>query len=99
AHHVADKFHCGYPSAFSVARLQHKNLAVLNGEFEVLHVFEMCLEDVPNPLQFDQRFRQMFFQICYRLRSANTSNHILALSVDEKFAVENFLASGGIAGK
>src|SRR5882724_11891114 len=86
-------------TAATPVRFPHENFAVLNGEFEVLHVFEMCLEDVPNPLQFDQRFRQMLLQIGYRLRRADTANHILALSVDEEFAVENFLASGGIAGK
>jgi len=56
-----------------------KNFGVLNGEFEVLHIFEMCLEDMADPLQLHQRVRQMFLQICYRLRRAHTGNHILHL--------------------
>src|SRR5205085_9639255 len=41
----------------------------------------------------------MLLQIGYRLWRSHTSNHILALGVDEKFAVENFLTGGGIAGE
>src|SRR6266536_1140680 len=41
----------------------------------------------------------MFLQIGYRLWRSHTSNHILALGVDEKFAIENFLTGGGIAGE
>src|SRR4029077_20812850 len=40
AHHVAGELHRRYAGAFSVARLQHVHLAVLDGELEVLHILE-----------------------------------------------------------
>ena len=79
--------------------MQHENLAVLNGEFEILHILEMRLKGVSDPLQLDQRFGQMFFQIRDRFRCANAGDDIFALGVDEKLAVEHFLAGGRIPGE
>ena len=76
-----------------------KNFAILDGELEVLHILEMRLEDVSDPLQLNQRFRQMFLQIGDRFRRAHAGDDIFALGVDQKFAVEHFLAGGRIAGE
>src|SRR5204863_3837471 len=92
-------FHCGDASPFAVAGLKHENFAVLDGELEVLHILEVCLEDFPYPLQFDQGLRQVLLQIRNRFRCPDTANDVLALGVDQKLAVENLLASCRIAGK
>ncbi len=43
-HHLNRDAHCGQARALAVAGLQHVELAVLDGELEVLHVFVMLFQ-------------------------------------------------------
>ena len=59
----------------------------------------MRLEHMPDPLQLDERFGQMFSQVRDRFRRADAGDDIFALGVDQKFAVEHFLAGSRVAGE
>ena len=48
--------------AFAVAGLQHKNFAILNGEFEILHILEMRLEDVSDRSNSTSALGKCFFK-------------------------------------
>ena len=97
--------------ALAAARLQHPELALLHGEFEVLHVAVVLFERRVDALQFSEGARQRrlhrrlvgarllarFFGDL--LRRADAGDHVLALRVDEELAVELVLAGRGVAGE
>ena len=96
--------------ALAGARLQHPQLALLDGEFEVLHVAVMLLERVVDALQLGEGLRQRTFPStacrsrlpCARclgdfLRRADAGDDVLALRIDQEFAVELLLAGRRIA--
>src|SRR6185503_1203683 len=95
--HVHGELERRHSSALAVARLQHVDDAVFDGEFEVLHVLEVLLERLPNPLELLVRLRQVLFQVSNRLRRADTGDHIFALRVDQELAVKLLRTIGGIA--
>jgi hypothetical protein len=92
--------------------LQHPQLAVLDGEFQVLHVAVMVFEPVEDGDQLGKGIRHQLFQrrpvgcrprcgsfLGDRLRGADAGHHVLALRVDEKLAVEFLCAGRWIAGE
>ena len=83
--------------ALPVAGLQHENLAILNGELEVLHIFEMRFEDFANAFELHERLWQMFLQVRDRFGSAHAGDNVFALRVDQEFAIENLPAGGRVA--
>ena len=99
----------GLPGALAIARLQHPQLALLDGEFEILHVAVMLFELGVDAKQFSESLRQrrLHRRLVGRgflarglgdlLRRADAGDHVLALGVDQKLAVEFFLAGRGIA--
>ena len=99
----------GLRGALAVARLQHPQLALLDGEFEVLHVAVMLFELGVDAEQFGEGFRQrrlhrrlvgaglLARRLGDLLRRADAGDHVLALGIDQKLAVEFFLAGRGIA--
>ena len=101
----------GLGGALAGPRLQHPQLALLDGEFEVLHVAVMALEHVVDALEFGEGLRHRLFhrrlvgsgllsrRLADLLRRADAGDDVLALGVDEEFAVELLLAGRGIAGE
>ena len=99
----------GLGGALAGARLQHPQLALLDREFEVLHVAVVPLERVVDALELGIGFRQRRFhrrlvgarllarRLADLLRRADAGDHVLALRVDEEFAVQLLLAGRGIA--
>ncbi len=94
--------------AFAVARLQHVELVLLDGELEVLHVLVVLLEPLAHLQQFRVRLGHRRFQrrlvrlgaqLGHRLRRADAGHHVLALRVHQILAVEHVLAGGRIAGE
>ena len=95
--------------ALAVAGLQHVELALLHGEFEVLHVAVMRLELRANPVELREHLRHRLFhrrviaaaslarRPCQRQRGADPGDDILALGIDQIFAVEAVLAGRGVA--
>ena len=109
--HIHCHIQSGCASAFAYAALQHKQLAFLNGELNVEHIVERFLKNLAD---FNQLFvcsRHCFlhtFQVLVllvlglvveRVRCTDTCHNVLALSIDKPLAVEQVLASGGVAGE
>ena len=89
----------GQAGAFAVAGLEHEEFAVFDGELEILHVAEMAFQGFADLGQFGGGCGQDLVQFGHRLGSADAGDHVLALGVHEEFAVEDFFAGSGIAGK
>ena len=101
--------HRGFRGAFARARLQHPELALLDGEFEILHVAVVALEHAADALQLLECGRHGGFHgwpvgagLLARLLGnflgrADAGDHILALGIDQELAVEALLAGRRIA--
>ena len=95
--------------ALARARLQHPQLALLDREFEVLHVAVVALEHAVDARQLLERLRHRRFHrrlvgagllargLGDLLRRADAGDHVLALGIDQELAVEPLLAGRGIA--
>jgi hypothetical protein len=101
----------GLGGALAAAGLEHPQLALLDGEFEILHVAVMGLEAIADALELGENLRHHLFErgllrtggnarpLGQVLRGADPGNHVLALGIDQKLAVELLLAGRGIAGE
>ena len=98
-------------SALAAARLQHPQAAILDGEFDVLHVAVMRFQQRKHIGKLGKHHRHRLFhrggsrtgaftggarQI---LRRADAGNDILALGIDQIFAIGDAFAGGGVAGE
>ena len=95
--------------ALAAARLQHPQRPAFDGEFDILHVAVMGFERVEDAAQFPeglghrlfhrQRLGPRLFARDLRqiLRGADARDDVLALRVDQPFAVPGALAGRGIA--
>ena len=89
--------HHGAGVHLAVAGLQAVERALLDGELEILHFVVMRLQPV---VQFDQLavdLRHFLFHLGDRLGRADARHHVLALGIDQIFAVDHVLAGAGIA--
>ncbi len=98
-HHLNGDTHRGQPGALSIARLEHVQLAFLDGELKILHVAIMLLEPGRNFAELPVNVRHDFLQFENWHRRANARDNILALRVHKEFAVEFFVAHRGITGE
>ena len=73
-------------AALAVARLQHVERAVLDGELHVLHVAVGRLELVHGADQLRVGLGDLVLQLHQRARRADARHHVLALGVDEEVA-------------
>ena len=89
--------HHGAGVHFAVAGLQAVEPALLDGELEILHFVVMRLQPVVQFHQLAVDVRHFLFQLGDRLGRADAGHHVLALRVDEVFAVNHVLAGAGIA--
>ena len=97
--------------ALAGAGLQHPQLALLHREFEVLHVAVMLFEQAVDAGELGEgrrhrmlerglvRARLLARDLGDLLGRADAGDDVLALGVDEEFAVEPLLAGRGIAGE
>ena len=108
ARHVHRDLEAGGRRALPVARLQHIQLVLLDGEFDVLHVAIVLLERRAHLHQlgvgrghgvFHAALIRLRAFLGHRLRRADAGDDILALRVDQVFAVEDVLTGRGIAGE
>ena len=58
-HHVHGELQRGHGGALAVARLEHEQLAVLDGELDVLHVLEMLFQGLADVHQFRVGLRHL----------------------------------------
>ena len=97
--------------ALAAAGLQHPQLALLDRELHVLHVAVVLFQQRVDPRQLGEGFRHRGFHrrlvgagflACVFgdvLRRADAGDDVLALRVDQEFAVQPALAGGRIAGE
>ena len=97
--HLHGDAHGGEAGALAGARLQHVELAFLDGELEVLHVLEVRFQLVAHGQQFGVQGGHLFGEVGNRMRGAHAGHHVFALGVRQVFAVERAFAGGRIAGE
>ena len=85
--------------ALAHARLQHIELALLDGELDVHHVAVVLLEDAEDALELLTGGLQAWrvAQVLDGLGVADAGHDVLSLGVHEVVAVELALAGGGVA--
>ena len=96
---VDGDLHGGSGCALAVSGLQHEELAALDREFHVLHVFVMLFQRHRDLHELLVDFGHDLAQLVDRLRRADAGDDILALGVHQEFAVQLVLAGGRVAGK
>src|SRR5262245_7537596 len=89
----------GIAGPLAAACLQHEELLVLDGELEVLDVLVMLLETRRDLAQLLVRLRHHLLELADWLRCPDAGDHVLALRVDQEFAVELPAAGGRVARK
>ena len=104
-------FQSGRCRSLAITALQHPECAFLDGELDVLHISVVMLECFAVLFKFLERARHdrlkrrfvaaALFSCRFRngLRRANASDHVLALCVDEKFAIQPRISSRWIPGE
>ena len=99
--HIHGDAHGGGGGAFAVAGLQHVELAGLHGKLDILHVLVVAFERGADGHQLVVGARHCGFHRLlarlgagggHRLRGADAGDDVLALRVDQVFAVEDVFA-------
>ena len=108
-HHVDGHLQRGLCRPLAVTRLEKPELALLHGEFDILHVGVMPFQQIEQMRQFGKCFGHGFFHarlVCPGgfttrpgeiLRRADARDHIFALRIDQPFAVVSFFTGRRIA--
>ncbi len=103
-----ERCRCG---ALAATGLQHEQLAALHRELDILHIAVMLLEVLTHLTELLEHLRHhlfhgwqvgiLFLAAPYGqvLRGTDTGNHVLALCIDEVFAIKLVLAGGRVAGE
>ena len=86
ADRVDGEAHGGLRGALRVARLQHVQAPLLDGELGVLHVAVVALEGAHDVEQLGVRLGHPVAQLGQVARGAHARDHVLALGVDEEVA-------------
>ena len=97
AHHLDGDPHRRRARALAVAGLQHVQLVIFDGEFEILDVAIVLLQVAGDLAQLIENVGHDRLQFLDRLRRADAGHHVLALRVDQELAVEFVLAGRRIA--
>jgi len=96
-HQVGGDLQRSGSGALAVAGLQHVQLAVLDGELEILHVLVMAFKPSHGVEQLVVGLGQHLFHLGKMPRGADTRDDILALRVGQELAVDPLLAGGWVA--
>ena len=86
-------------SPLARAGLEHPQLALLDGEFHILHVVIMVLQQIAKLQKQLVVFGEFLLHFGDLTGGANAGHHVLSLGVHQILAVELVLASGGVAGE
>ena len=95
--HIDRKAHGGEAGPLAVPRLQHPELAFLDGELNVLHVAIVLLQRLADLFELLVNGGHVLLELGDLLGGADAGNDILALGVDEVLAVEDVFARGRVA--
>ncbi len=89
----------GARRALAGTALQHVQTPFFYGEFQVLHVAEVTLQEGPHPLHLPVNRRQALLHLPDRHRCADACDHVLPLRIHQHVAVQGLLSRVGIARK
>ena len=89
----------GKTRALTATGLQHPDLAVLDGEFDILHFLVVVFEDAADALELLVGSRQVLTHLRDVFRATDACNDIFALGIDQIFAVEDVRAAGRVSGE
>ena len=87
--HVDGEAHGGEAGPLGVAGLQHPELALLDGELDVLHVAVVLFELVADVVELLVDRGHVLLQLGDLLGRADAGDDVFALGVDQVFAVED----------
>ena len=96
-HHLHSDTDSGKSCSLAVAGLQHEKATVFDGELEILHVVKVALQGMPNILELTIDLGHLDLKLKNGLRRTNACDHILALRIEKKLTIKNFLARCGVA--
>ncbi len=97
--HVHGDLHRSGGGALGAPRLEHVQLAPLDGELHVLNVAVVSLQLGRNLRKLPVNLGQRLAQGLDRLGGANSRHHVLALGLEQVLAEEPLLPGGGITGE
>ena len=95
--HVDGDLHRGRGGPLGRARLEHVQLAALDGELEVLDVAVVLLEPLADPLELGVDRRHVRLHLGDLRRGPDAGHDVLALGVGEVLAEEHLLAGVRVA--
>ena len=87
-HHLQRDFHGSNTRAFTIAGLQHVQLALLDGELEILHVAIVLFQSISNLAKLAIHIGHDFLQLGDMHRGTDAGHNVLTLRVHEELAVE-----------
>ena len=96
--HIDGDADLGLRRALAVAGLQHPQLAVLDGELDVLHVAVVLLKLLGDVGELSIGLRHLLLELSDLLGVADARNHILTLSVGQVVALDLRIAGIAAAG-
>ena len=96
-HHLHSDSDGSKSSPLAVAGLKHKEATLFHRKFEILHVVKVALEGMTHVLELTVNLGHFHLELDDRLGCAYSGYNVFSLRVEEKLAVENFFACGGIA--
>ena len=83
---------CCLCCSLSVSCLQEKQLTVLDRKLHILHIAVMCFQFHGNFHELLVALRQILLQLCDRLWCTDTCHNVLALCIDQVFAINTLCA-------
>ena len=98
-HQVAGDLQSSLGGTFAVTGLQHEELAILDGELHVLHIFVVVLEAGCDLNELIVDLGHLLMQLADGRRSTDTGDDVLALGVDQVLAHQLLLAGSGVTGE
>ena len=107
--HIHRHLESGDTGTLADTALQHPELALLDGEFYILHIVEVLLEMFADFVEilvnlWHSHLKRLEILVMLglgslveRVRGPDTGNHILALGIDEPLAIELVVTAGRVA--
>ncbi len=99
AHHVDSHLQCSGAGALAHPRLEHPQLALLNGEFGVAHVAVVALEAGEDVEELAVHLGELLLELGDRLGVADAGHHVFTLGVQQEVAVGPLGSGGRVAGE
>ena len=96
---VAGNLQSSLSRSLAVSCLKHKEFAVFNCKFHILHISVVIFKSLAYVLEFFKRSREFFSHLRDRHRRSYAGNNVLALCVCKEFAHKLLFACCRITGK